>query len=129
MHFYEFVEPFVSPFSVGRLQRVHRLAHGLLPLEWDSTWAAILRRLILGPSNWIAPSDLHGLRDLLGTPHNFSCMKEISLAARLRVVHPEGPSGPRMGPRRGPRGALRFLGTSKSDSADVDVSFFVVYRF
>jgi hypothetical protein len=35
---------------------------------------------------------------------------------------PEGPSGP----RRGPGGALRFLGTSKSDFADV-VGF--VFRF
>ena len=60
-----------------------------LPVEWKSTEISILRRLLPGPGNWVTPSDLHGLKDVLGMPHNVACMEEISLAARFRVAHRE----------------------------------------
>jgi hypothetical protein len=60
-----------------------------LPEHWSRTEAAVFRRLVPGPGNWIVPRDLHHLSLLFGMPHNFGDLETVSMAAKFRVAHRE----------------------------------------
>jgi hypothetical protein len=60
-----------------------------LPTSWDAEERSSLRRLLPGPAQWILPEDVHNLRRSLGFPAEFADLREVSLAARLRVHYRE----------------------------------------
>ena len=60
-----------------------------LPSEWPQREAATLRELVPGPYRWINSQDLHGLRRDFALPQEFIDLKEVSVAARFRVLHRE----------------------------------------
>ena len=61
----------------------------VLPASWSALEAAVFRKLVPGPAQWVLPADLHDLHRSHGLPHDFRDLRDVSLAARLRVVHRE----------------------------------------
>ena len=61
----------------------------VLPESWSALEAAMSRRLVPGPAQWTLPADLHDLRRSHGLPHDFRDLRDVSLAAQLRVVRRE----------------------------------------
>ena len=71
-----------------------------LPSNWSTIEAQLIRSLVPGPYRWCLAGGLHGLRRDLGFAQEFVDLRNVSLAAKLRVAHCEADRQGGLGHRR-----------------------------